>query len=140
MQHLYNPSLTSTRITSHQIFQETTLQVIKAKEVSTSLLLVGGPLEFRWNLNVNVAFRLASTKIWCPMLKHIGCMVHTLEQYWKQFVCNYKQLFIAIAMVCHKKELTGEGVSRELSIGKEKKHKRTDALVSGCKCCMKLWW
>jgi hypothetical protein len=44
-----------------------------------------------------------------------------------------------MVMVRHKKELTGNGVSQKSSIGKEKKHKRTNALVSGCKCCMKLW-
>jgi hypothetical protein len=56
-------------------------------------------------------------------------MVHTFKQ----------QLSTAMAMGHRKKDLTGDGVSRELSIGEDKKHKRTNALANGCKCCVKIW-
>ncbi len=50
-----------------------------------------------------------------------------------------QQLSTAMAMGHRKKDLTGDGVSRELSIGEDKKHKRTNALANGCKCCVKIW-
>jgi len=58
------PSLINiTQNNNNQIFQEITLLVIKAKEISNFFLLVGGPLKFRWNLNANAVSQLLSTKI-----------------------------------------------------------------------------
>jgi hypothetical protein len=61
------------------------------------------------------------------MLKHVGCMVHAFKQW----------LFTTMAMVRHKKKSINDGVSQELAIGEKNKHKRTNVLVSGCKCCVK---
>ncbi len=45
---MYNPWLITIKIITHKIFQKTTLQVIKAWEVSTFLLPIGGSLVGTW--------------------------------------------------------------------------------------------
>ncbi len=42
-----------------------------------------------------------------------------------------------MAMVHHKKESISNGVSRESSTSEENKHKKTNTLANGCKCCVK---
>ncbi len=71
LQHLYNLWLITTRIVAHKIFQKITLQAIKAREVSTSLLLIGGSLVGTWMRMLLFNFRAqrfnacySSTNFW----------------------------------------------------------------------------
>jgi hypothetical protein len=109
--HLYNPWLITIRIVAHKIFEKTTLQAIKAKEEKISLFpvgdLLGGTLMQTSFFNSRAqrfdAQCWSTPNAWCTPFK----------QHWKQHVCDYKQHSVAMAMVYHKRESIGNGVSWE---------------------------
>ncbi len=133
LQHLYNPWLITTKIIRHNFFQEIVVLVHCKLLKQRNYFLFVGRRSINYNLNVNTSFQLSSTKIWCPLLKHTWCMMHIFKQHWRRNVCNYKQLFTTMAMVCHKRYWLAMVYCK-----KESKEKRAKGLVSGYKCCMKL--